>query len=92
MTCNLPPNASKEEITTDMVEQFVEIQLDNADTQFLYELAKDHLLQAYESLTYEEVKERIISLYDKELWLELLDNATFTYNSKNIPERYWVYQ
>ena len=88
MTCNLPPNASKEEITTDMVEQFVEIQLDNADTQFLYELAKDHLLQAYETLTYEEVKERIISLYDKDLWLELLDNATFTYNSKNIPERY----
>ena len=85
---NLPINASKEEITTDMIEQFVEIQLDNADTQFLYELAKDHLLQAYETLTYEEVKERIISLYDKELWLELLDNATFTYNSKNIPERY----
>ena len=88
MTCNLPPNASKTEITTDMVEQFVGIQLDNADTQFLYELAKDHLLQAYETLTYEEVKERIITLYDKELWLELLDNATFTYNSKNIPERY----
>ena len=88
MTCNLPPNASKTEITTDMVEQFVEIQLDNADTQFLYELAKDHLLQSYETLTYEEVKERIITLYDKELWLELLDNATFTYNSKNIPERY----
>ena len=88
MTCNLPPNASKTEITTDMVEQFVEIQLDNADTQFLYELAKDHLLQAYETLTYEEVNERIITLYDKELWLELLDNATFTYNSKNIPERY----
>ena len=88
MTCNLPPNASKTEITTDMVEQFVEIQLDNADTQFLYELTKDHLLQAYETLTYEEVKERIITLYDKELWLELLDNATFTYNSKNIPERY----
>jgi|TARA_B100001057_G_scaffold222023_1_gene222434 hypothetical protein len=88
MIMNLPPNASKTEITTDMVEQFVEIQLDNADTQFLYELAKDHLLQAYETLTYEEVKERIITLYDKELWLELLDNATFTYNSKNIPERY----
>ena len=46
---NLPINASKEEITTDMIEQFVEIQLDNADTQFLYELAKDHLLQAYET-------------------------------------------
>ncbi len=85
---NLPINTSKTDITTDMVEQFVEIQLDNADTQFLYELAKDHLLQAYESLSYEEVKERIITLYDKELWLELLDNATFTYNSKNIPERY----
>tara|TARA_B100001057_G_scaffold240754_1_gene241109 strand:+ start:194 stop:466 length:273 start_codon:yes stop_codon:yes gene_type:complete len=87
-TMNLPINTSKTDITTDMVEQFVEIQLDNADTQFLYELAKDHLLQAYESLSYEEVKERIITLYDKELWLELLDNATFTYNSKNIPERY----
>ena len=85
---NLPINTSKTDITTDMVEQFVEIQLDNADTQFLCELAKDHLLQAYESLSYEEVKERIITLYDKELWLELLDNATFTYNSKNIPERY----
>ena len=70
---NLPINTSKTDITTDMVEQFVEIQLDNADTQFLYELAKDHLLQAYESLSYEEVKERIITLYDKELWLELLD-------------------
>ena len=79
---------SKKEITTDMIEQFVEIQLDNADTQFLYELAKDHLLQADETLSYEEGKERIIALYEKELWLELLDNATFTYNSKNIPERY----
>ena len=58
---NLPINTSKTDITTDMVEQFVEIQLDNADTQFLYELAKDHLLQAYESLSYEEVKERIIT-------------------------------
>ena len=58
---------SKKEITTDMIEQFVEIQLDNADTQFLYELAKDHLLQAYETLSYEEVKERIIALYDLSL-------------------------
>ena len=60
----------------DLIEQFVEIQLDNMDTQSLYELASEYVTQSFDRLTDNEIKERIESLYDEELYDELVDNVT----------------
>ena len=60
-------NAQRDEL----IEQFVEIQLDNMDTQSLYELASEYVTQSFDRLTDNEIKERIESLYD-----ELVDNVT----------------
>ena len=60
----------------ELFEQFVEIQLDNMDTQSLYELASEYVTQSFDRLTDSEIKERIESLYDEELYDELVDNVT----------------
>ena len=60
----------------ELIEQFVEIQIDNMDHQCLYELASEYLLNSYDRLTDSEIKERIESLYDEELYDELVDNVT----------------
>ena len=60
----------------ELIEQFVEIQLDNMDTQSLYELASEYVTQSFDRLTDSEIKERIESLYDAELYEELVDNVT----------------
>ena len=60
----------------ELIEQFVEIQLDNMDTQSLYELASEYVTQSFDRLTDNEIKERIESLYDEELYEELVDNVT----------------
>ena len=61
----------------DLIEQFVEIQLDNMDTQSLYELASEYVTNSFDRLTDNEIKERIESLYDEELYEELVDNVTY---------------
>ena len=68
-------NAQRDEL----IEQFVEIQLDNMDTQSLYELASEYVTQSFDRLTDSEIKERIESLYDEELYDELVDNVTQQY-------------
>ena len=60
----------------DLISQFVEIQLDNMDTQSLYELASEYVTQSFDRLTDSEIKERIESLFDEELYDELVDNVT----------------
>ena len=60
----------------DLIEQFVEIQLDNMDTQSLYELATEYVINSFDRLTDSEINERIESLYDAELYDELVDNVT----------------
>jgi len=60
----------------ELIEQFVEIQLDNMDTQSLYELASEYVTQSFDGLTDIEIKERIESLYDAELYDELVENVT----------------
>ena len=60
----------------DLIEQFVEIQLDNMTTQDLYELASEYVTNSFDRLTDSEIKERIESLYDEELYEELVDNVT----------------
>ena len=62
----------------ELIEQFVEIQLDNMDTQSLYELASEYVTQSFDRLTDSEIKERIESLYDGELYEELVDNIVNT--------------
>jgi len=78
-----------------LIEQFVEIQLDNMDTQSLYELASEYVTNSFDRLTDSEIKERIESLYDAELYEELVDNVTQQYAKqdvnnpyKSIPTRY----
>ena len=59
-----------------LIEQFVEIQLDNMDTQSLYELASEYVTNSFDRLTDSEIKEMMESLYDEELYDELVDNVT----------------
>ena len=63
----------------DLIKQFVEIQLDNMDKQSLYELASEYVTQSFDRLTDSEIKERVESLYDEELYDELVDNVTQQY-------------
>ena len=77
-----------------LIEQFVEIQIDNMDHQCLYELATEYITNSFDKLTDSEIKERIESLYDAELYDELVDNVTQQYakqdvnNPYNIPNRF----
>ena len=63
----------------ELIEQFVEIQVDNLDTQSLVELATEYITQSFDRLTDSEIKERIESLFDEELYEELVDNVTQQY-------------
>lgn len=61
---------------SELIEQFVEIQLDNMTTQDLYELATEYVTNSFDRLTDSEIKERIESLHDENLYNELVDNVT----------------
>ena len=77
-----------------LIEQFVEIQIDSLDMQCLIELASEYMTDSFDRLTDSEIKERIESLYDEELYDELVDNVTQQYakqdvnNPYNIPNRF----
>ena len=60
----------------ELIEQFVEIQIDSLDMDSLVELASEYITQSFDRLTDSEIKERIESLHDEELWEELVDNVT----------------
>ena len=62
----------------ELISQFVEIQVDSMDHQSLYELATEYVTNSFDRLTDSEIKERIESLYDEELYDELVDNITNT--------------
>ena len=59
----------------ELIEQFVEVQIDNLDMQSLIELASEYVTQSFDRLTDSEIKERIESLFDAELYDELVDNV-----------------
>ena len=59
----------------ELIKQFVEIQVDSMDHQCLYELATEYITNSFDRLTDSEIKERIESLYDAELYDELVDNV-----------------
>ena len=59
----------------ELIEQFVEVQIDSLDMQSLIELASEYVTQSFDRLTDSEIKERIESLFDEELYDELVDNV-----------------
>ena len=59
----------------ELIEQFVEVQVDSLDMQSLIELASEYITQSFDRLTDSEIKERIESLFDEELYEELVDNV-----------------
>ena len=63
----------------ELVQQFVEIQVDNMDTQTLVEFVTDLLIDEYSKFTDSELKERIDVFNDDSLYDELVDNVTQQY-------------
>ena len=59
----------------ELVQQFVELQVDNMDTKTLAEWVTDELIFQYAKLSDEELREQIDN-YDEDLYNELLDNVT----------------
>ena len=59
----------------ELIQQFVEIQVDNMDTKTMAEWITDELIFQYGKLTNEELKERV-DCFDEELFEELVDNVT----------------
>ena len=62
----------------ELIEQFVEIQVDSMDMDTLLEFVTDTLIFQYGKLSKEELKERV-DCYDNELFDELVDNVTQQY-------------
>ena len=61
----------------ELIEQFVEIQVDNMDTQTLVEFVTDLLIDEYSEFTDSELKERVNCYDDNDgLYEELVDNVT----------------
>ena len=61
----------------ELIKQFVEIQVDNMDTQTLVEFVTDLLIDEYSEFTDSELKERVNCYDDNDgLYEELVDNVT----------------
>ena len=60
----------------ELIEQYVELQVDNMDTKTMAEWITDILVNDYNKLTDSELKERV-DCYDDELYDELVDNVTY---------------
>ena len=59
----------------ELVQQFVELQVDNMDTKTMMEWITDELIFQYGKLSNEELRERV-DCFDEGLYDELLDNVT----------------
>ncbi len=66
----------------DLVQQFVEIQVDNMDTKTMMEWITDELIFQYGKLTNEELKERV-DTFNEGLFDELVDNVTYETSEVN---------
>ena len=75
-------NLSSTQLDT-LIEQFVEIQVDNMDTQTLVEWVTDTLIDDYGKMTDSEIKERV-DCYDEDLFDELVDNVTQQYPQQDV--------
>ena len=89
-TQNANPNATNSELDAkkivknvqlnndqfgELVQQFVELQVDNMDTKTMMEWITDELIFQYGKLSNEELKERV-DCFDEDLFDELVDNVT----------------
>jgi len=59
----------------ELIEQFVELQVDNMDTKTMMEWITDELIFQYGKLSKEELKERV-DTFNEDLFDELVDNVT----------------
>ena len=79
-----------------LIEDYVEIIVDNMDTECLVQFVTDTLIDDYSKLSQLELKDKIESLHNSELYYELVDNIVtediplLTDNNpyKSIPTRY----
>ena len=62
----------------ELIEQFVELQVDNMDTQTLVEFVTDILVDDYSKFTDNELKERVDCYNDDGLYDELVENILIT--------------
>ena len=62
----------------ELIEQYVELQVDNMDTKTMMEWITDELIFQYGKLTNEELRERV-DCFDEDLFDELVDNVTQQY-------------
>ncbi len=62
----------------ELIEQFVEIQVDSMDMKTLVQIVSDNLTDYYEKCSDVELKEEVDN-YDEELFDELVDNVTQQY-------------
>ena len=61
----------------ELIEQYVEIQIDNMHHDHIVQIVTDMLTDYYEKLSDSELKESV-DLYDSKLYAELVDNITTT--------------
>ena len=67
----------------ELIEQFVELQVDNLDTKTMVAWISDLLTNDYDKLTLNELQERI-DCYDEDLFDELVDNVTQQYPQQDV--------
>ena len=70
----LPKNLTYKQ-RLELIEQFVEIQVDNMDVKTLMQIVTDNLSEFYSDLSDDEIQTEI-ECYDEELYSELIDNVT----------------
>ncbi len=61
----------------ELIEQFVEIQVDSMDTQTLVEYVTDMLVNDYSNFNDYEIKDEV-DCYDEDLYNELVENIQIT--------------
>ena len=69
------PNLTNDQFG-ELVQQFVEIQVDVMDTKTMMEWITDELIYQYGKLSDEELKERV-DCFNEDLYDELVDNVTY---------------
>ena len=69
----------------ELIEQFVELQVDNMDTQTLVEFVTDMLVNDYSNFNDDELKERINCYDDNDgLYEELVENIQISELTKEV--------
>ena len=67
--------APTEQDRTQLVENYVEHIIDGMDTDSLVSMVRDLLLNEYEKLTWDEVTDEIVDLYDEDTLIDLIPDA-----------------